>query len=208
MLRVTVMHPSIKLRQHRGTRMNGATASSDAIACIDEMLGKAPAHVRARWTELRTYLDGETGDDAETTSAMAHEDEMLEHISVRGNMFHGSDRSVELTIDFPFSIRPWFDGHSHFEFEREESGRDENERMLAFYRQQEAEKKRLYGVVRSTIAPLVIDCLRRMLGRDMRTGRDEVLQALKHSTWLKSGRQGPAPHPDGQPPAVVYKIIR
>lgn len=72
--------------------------------------------------------------------------------------------------------------------------------MLDFYRRQEAEKERLVALLRSSVAPIAFDCLRRMVGRDLRQGEDRTLYALRHAAWRAGGRSGPEPHPAGEPP--------
>jgi len=172
--------------------------TGDALSHLEAMLAEAPAHTREHLSELRAYLEGDVDGGGEIAAAVPHEDDLLNRVSVRANMFQGSDRSVEITIDLPFSIREWFDGHSHFDFHGGNEDRTQDDRMLSFYQQQEAERTRLYAVIRKAIAPIAIDCLRRMLGRDARQGKDRTLYGLRFATWLSGGRKGPEPYPEGE----------
>jgi len=178
--------------------------TADALSHVETMLAEAPAHMRERLAELRAYLEGDVVGGEEIAAAVPYEDDLLKQVSVRANMFQGSDRSVEITVDLPFSIREWFDGHSHFDFHDGDEDRAQDDRMLSFYQRQEAERTRLYAVIRKAIAPIAIDCLRRMLGRDARQGKDRTLYGLRFAMWRSGGRKGPEPYPEGeQRPRVI-----
>lgn len=187
--------------------MTTEVTTEGALSRIETLLTDAPAHIREQWTGLKAYLDDGSADAGETDAAAAHADELLKQVSVRANMFQGSNRSFEITVDFPFEIKEWFDGHSHFDFEGESCGRSEDERMLAFYRQQDAERKRLHALVRSSVTPIVLDCLRRMLARDMRQDQDRVLHAIRHAAWRTGGMSGPRPQPAGEPPLRSFSMV-
>lgn len=175
------------------------TTSSDtqsALSHVEDLLADAPAHVRQRWGEVQAYLHATAGPDAEEIAgAVEHEGDLLDQVKVSANMFSGADRRIEITVEFPFDVRAWFDGHSNFAFEPATSGRSENDRMLDFYGRQEAERMRLLALLRSSVAPIAFDCLRRMVGRDDREGADRTLHDLRHAVWRSGGRSGPEPRP-------------
>ena len=186
--------------------MTSDITTGDALCHLEAMLAKAPTHMRERLTELRAYLEGDVDGGGENAAAVPYEDDLLKQVSVRANMFQTSDHSVEITVDLPFSVREWFDGHSHFDFHGGDEDRIQDDRMLSFYQQQEAERTRLYEVIRKAVAPIAIDCLRRMLGRDARQGKDRTLYGLRFSMWRSGGRKGPEPYPEGERQPRVFTI--
>jgi len=188
--------------------MSADIATDEALSRIDSLLAEAPACVRERWREVDAYLRETASDTAGEIAAAVHgEEDLLDQISVRARMFSGATRQMEIVLEFPFDIRSWFDGHSHFEFEPEESGRSEDDRMLDFYRRQEAERNRTMALVRSSVAPIAFDCLRRQVGQDARRGEDNALYALRHAVWRSGDRTGPRPSPAGGEPVRTTTIV-
>lgn len=182
--------------------------TENALSHIEAMIADAPRHVRERLSGVRAYLERDRPDAEGHATAARHEDELLEQVEVRAHMLQGSRRDMTMSIRFPFDIRDWFDGRSHFDFEGEEAGRSNNDRMLSFYRRQETEKKRLYDLMHSCIAPLVCDCLGRLLARDVRKNDDCVLYGIRDAAWRAGDRSGPRPHPEGEPFEVVVDGMR
>jgi hypothetical protein len=180
-------------------------AADDALSHVSGLLADAPAHVRERWREVEAYLQGTSSGEPEIP--VADEDDLLDRVAVTAKMFSGATRRMEIDMEFPFDIRSWFDGRSRFEFEPESPGRSEDDRMLDFYRRQEAERRRLTALIRSSVAPIAFDCLRRLVGRDMRRGEDDALYGLRHAVWLAGDRSGPKPYPAGGEPDRIIAMI-
>lgn len=188
--------------------MSTTITTDDAISRVASLLADAPAHVRERWNEVETYLSQAEADKTdEIATAVPHEDDLLAHVSVSARMFSGASRTMEIVLEFPFDIRSWFDGRSHFEFEPAESGRSEDQRMVDFYQRQEAERKQTLALIRSSVAPVIFDCLRRLVAQDARRGKDEALYGLRHATWLSGDRSGPKPYPAGGQPERVVSMV-
>lgn len=180
--------------------MNDTTGADSAIACIDDMLAGAPPHLIQQWADVREHLRATKPDpDGEIAAASQYEDDLLKRVYIGAHTFSGGDRNIEITVEFPFSVKEWAGGYAHIVRDADETTIPPDDQMLAFYQKQEAEKRRIMTLIRTSLRGVVLDCLRRTLARDRRQGKDSVVYALRHAAWLEGGRTDPRPHPEGEP---------